>query len=297
MRQCRIAWLIRLLRQATSEASRARAPPSWPRERTARDHSTPTPTVLSCAHSAAQPNPTLQASTHGHTTQRHLTALRETQARLSRCASCPTMCDCCDPHDGDRDLFVPDVLLEVLALTAARRPRERRDQVAAAAAVPGGLRGGVLYPTPRRLSRPDWGGLPCSGYPGLVRVPVCGDVSCRHLPCYTWHLGAHRPDTLYSRLMQRRGSAAPDQGDDGILRDLLQKPIILECGAEADDAHDGLVQPVQATVTTPGGTVTLYRWPSPDPTASQVAVGPAAAPAASLVDKAARRKADRKRSM
>ncbi|XP_026274836.2 uncharacterized protein LOC113204052 [Frankliniella occidentalis] len=207
------------------------------------------------------------------------------------------MCDCCDPHDGDRDLFVPDVLLEVLALTAARRPRERRDQVAAAAAVPGGLRGGVLYPTPRRLSRPDWGGLPCSGYPGLVRVPVCGDVSCRHLPCYTWHLGAHRPDTLYSRLMQRRGSAAPDQGDDGILRDLLQKPIILECGAEADDAHDGLVQPVQATVTTPGGTVTLYRWPSPDPTASQVAVGPAAAPAASLVDKAARRKADRKRSM
>ncbi|XP_034244205.1 uncharacterized protein LOC117646932 [Thrips palmi] len=132
----------------------------------------------------------------------------------------------------------------------------------------------VVKPTAVRL-RPavDESRLPCCGYPGPIKIPLCGDLQCRHLPCYTWHTWhqQHAAPTYWwaslppsSRSWQ--GTASPesphlslDLQPQGLLQEALrQKPAAEESAAAADVTP---VTPVQATVTTPGGTVTLYSWP------------------------------------
>ncbi|KAK3928750.1 Voltage-dependent P/Q-type calcium channel subunit alpha-1A [Frankliniella fusca] len=175
----------------------------------------------------------------------------------------------CDPRgardngDPEPQVRVPDVLLEVLAMT--KQAWSSGGEVR----VPGrrGPHRGVVQPKPLRLRAPDRRVLPCAGYPGVLRVPACGDVTCRNLPCYTWHLGVHLSHALYSQLQLQQASTPPEQGaveEAAVIQDLLETPITLDCCSSAEPA--AALEPVQATVTTPGGTVTLYRWPSPGAT-------------------------------
>lgn len=155
---------------------------------------------------------------------------------------------------------------------------------------PGRVR--VVRPKAVRLRPPlDEHLLPCCGYPGPVKIPLCGDLQCRHLPCYTWHRPrAALPDFLDSWLASTPSWLCCEDGSCSPLASPTSPPTspayakayakAYEPAADLTQEHDALkemelerprppsrvadIKPVHATVTTPGGTVTLYKWPDAD---------------------------------